>query len=111
MENAVKALYIAAGMLIGVMVLSVWVYLFRQGASLGQFYETDQNTLQITAFNSQFEKYTNITERKPGELKFLAKGNLPSDVITCANLAYDINRKADFDEKDCVEVIVNIGRN
>lgn len=108
MENAVKAMYIAAGMLLGVMILSVWVYLFRQGASLGQNYEADQKTQQITAFNNQFEKYTNVTSRKL-DGTFEAKGNLPSDVVTCANLAYNINRKSEFDTRDNVEVIVVIG--
>lgn len=112
MENSVKAIYIAAGMLLGVMILSVWVYLFRQGASLGQNYEADRNTERIVAFNSQFDKYTNITNQwKDSEhgYAFDTKGNLPSDVITCANLAYTINRKNDYDIENHVEVEVKLG--
>ena len=108
MENSVKALYIAAGMLLGVMILSVWVYIFRQGASIGQFYEADRKTEQIQAFNSQFDKYTAVTKENSisSENLFDEKGNLPSDVVTCASLAYNINRKNDFDEKNSVTVVV-----
>lgn len=110
MDNSIKALYIAAGMLLGVMILGVWVYLFRQGASLGQNYEADRNTERIQAFNSQFEKYTVITSQRNADYgySFDEKGNIPSDVITCANLAYNINRKNDFDENNCVEICVNV---
>lgn len=111
MENSVKALYIAAGMLLGVMILGVWVYMFRQGASVGQNYEADRITLQIQAFNSQFEKYTVVTDQRLENdgYSFAEKGNIPSDVITCANLAYNINRKNEFDATNCVEVSVVIG--
>lgn len=111
MENSVKALYIAAGMLFGVMILSVWVYIFRQGASLGQFYEADRNTERIQAFNSQFEKYDLSTIQRSAAYgySFEEKGNTASDVITCANLVYNINKKNDFDERNSVEMIVKIG--
>lgn len=110
MENAVKALYIAAGMLLAVMILGVWVYIFRQGASLGQNYEADRLTEQIQAFNSQFEKYTVVTNQRGSSegYTFEDKGNLPSDVITCASLAYNINRKNEYDETNCVEVAVKV---
>ena len=111
MENSVKALYIAAGMLFGIMILSVWVYIFRQGASLGQFYEADRNTERIQAFNSQFEKYdlSTIQRKASYGYSFEEKGNTASDVITCANLVYNINKKNDFDEKNCVDLTVKIG--
>ena len=110
MENAVKALYMAAGMLLGVMILGVWVYLFRQGARLGQSYEADKVTKQIQAFNSQFEKYTVVTNQRGASdgYTFENKGNLPSDVITCANLAFDVNTRNEFDEFNCVEMEVKI---
>lgn len=104
MENSVKALYIAAGMLLGVMILSVWVYIFSQGASLGRNYEADRKTEQIQAFNSQFDKYTGVLS--PENWPFESKSNTPSDVISCASLAYNINQKNEFDEKNCVEVVV-----
>lgn len=110
MENSVKALYIAAGMLLGVMILSVWGYLFRQGASLGKNYEFDRLTEQIQAFNSQFEKYANTTIQRGSSYgySFEQKGNIPSEVITCANLAYNINRKNEYDGANCVEVSVKV---
>lgn len=112
MENAVKAMYIAAGMLLGVMILSVLVYLFSQGASLGKNYDIDRRTEQITAFNSQFEKYAGRAIQRTTVAygySFEEKSNIPSDVITCANLAYNINRKNEYDDKNHVEVIVKLG--
>lgn len=110
MENAVKAIYIAAGLLIALMVMGVWIYLFRQGASLGQNYDTDRQTQQTIAFNSQFEKYSARTIQGGDAYGygFEAKGNIPSDVITCASLAYNINRKNEFDVRNNVKVIVKI---
>ena len=117
MENAVKAIYIAAGMLLGVMILSVLVYIFRQGASLGRNYDIDRQTEQITAFNSQFEKYTGVALQRKNLSKedygysFEEKSNIPSDVVTCANLAYNINRKNEYDVVNHVKVIVKINTN
>lgn len=112
MENATKALYIAGGMLLGVMILSALVYVFRSGASLGQSYEADKLTQQITAFNSQFDKYVGVTiqsNRTNYGYAFEQKGNIPSDVVTCANLAYNINKKNDYDNVNKVSVIVVVG--
>lgn len=80
MENAVKALLIAAGVLIGVMVLSLGVTLF---SSLSEFAintqeQIDENAVQ--KFNEQFTRYidTNLTIQ---------------DVVTAANTAYESNTK------------------
>lgn len=111
MENAIKAIYIAAGMLLGVMILSVLVYVFTSFSSIGKNYEIDTNTQRIVAFNSQFDKYAGITKqsnKKDDGYCFKEKSNIISDVITCANLAYNINRKNEYDEINHVEVAVRI---
>ena len=57
MENATKALLMASGTLIGVMLVALMMYFFR---SLSPFEETRQKTEetdQITAFNEEYTAY------------------------------------------------------
>lgn len=80
MENAVKALLIAAGVLIGVMVLSLGITLFD---SLSEYSVDTQKQIDANArqkFNEQFTRYidTNLTIQ---------------DVVTVANAAYENNTK------------------
>lgn len=111
MENAIKALYMGAGVLIGVMILSVFVYMFRTGASFGETYELKKNTEQIQAFNSKFEVYDNRSVQRGDSAgySFVTKGNTISDVISCANLIMDINEKNDYDLQNAIQLKLNIG--
>lgn len=83
MENASKALFIAAGVLIGILILSLGVSLYM---SLGGFAEDTQvqiNERNIYQFNEEFLKYnkkTNLTIQ---------------DVITVRNKALEINQSFD----------------
>lgn len=85
MENAVKALYIAAGVLIAVMVLSLSAVLY---ASL-QGYVEESNTQvkfnDINSFNSKYLNYINISD---GTKKF---DLTIQDVVTIANSSYEHN--------------------
>lgn len=85
MENAVKALYIAAGVLMGIMVLSLGVALF---ASLQSYVDSSKEQIQfneLTSFNTQFTKYINyINGDKQFELTI-------QDIITAAGRAYENN--------------------
>ena len=59
MENATKALLIAAGVLIGIMVISLGVSLY---VSLGSYVDSTKEQLElneISKFNTQFLKYNN----------------------------------------------------
>lgn len=78
MENAVKALYIAAGVLMGVMVLSLGVALF---SNLQSYVEASQEQIkfnELTSFNTQFTRYINC------DLTI-------QDIITAAGKAYESN--------------------
>ena len=79
MENASKALIMAAGVLIGVLILSLAVYLFTTfGATSAELHrQNDAN--RINQFNTQFTSY----EAKQGITIY--------DVITIANLATENN--------------------
>ena len=91
MENATKALLIAAGVLIGIMVISLGVSLY---VSLGSYVDSTKEQLElneISKFNTQFLKYNNTILDESGN-------EVPSftlriqEVVTAANIAYENNK-------------------
>ena len=84
MENASKALLMAAGVLIGIMILSLAVYLFLNfGGTSAQISQIAEEN-QIAQFNSQF-------------LTHVGKENVTIyDVISMANLATQNNKNYEF---------------
>lgn len=111
MENAIKAIYMSVGMLIAILVVGVWVYMFRSAGKLSESYEFKKSTEQVQAFNSQFETYAGITKQADDSDKgysFAQKSNIASDVISCANLVFDINSKNDYDLQNTITVKVKI---
>lgn len=88
MENATKALMIAAGVLMGMMILSLFVYLYY---SLGTYITSNQEKMdsdELNKFNVQFINYINTDET--GNIEFDLTIH---DVVTAANIAYENNRK------------------
>lgn len=55
MENATKALLIAAAILIAIVLISIGVFVLRQGQDAMS--SADMSEAQILAFNSKFESY------------------------------------------------------
>lgn len=110
MDNAVQALYMAAGTMIALMILSVFVYMFRIGGRLGETYEQTQSTAQVTLFNSQFDAYAKTTQQLGASdgYSFTTKGSTASDIITCANLAITQNERTYYNLDDGLQVIVKI---
>lgn len=78
MENAVKALYIAAGVLMGVMILSLAVVLY---SNLQGYIENSNDQIrfnELTRFNTKYTKYINT-------------GLTIQDIVTVAGEAYEDN--------------------
>ena len=94
MENASRALYMAAGVLLAIMMISFAVAMFRSGGTLGSDYEQQAEQDALMKFNSQFENYHK-------------DDNTIYDVITVANLAYDINKRNSFDPNNGVKVVIS----
>lgn len=94
MENATKALGIAAGVLIGVMILSIGVILF---ADLQGYVDNSHEQIEfneLNKFNTQFTKYVNyIGDKKQFNLTI-------HDIVTVANLAYENNIKYNASEDE-----------
>lgn len=88
MEDASRALLIAAGVLIGVMILSLGVFLFN---SLNKFTESTQEQMDqnaISKFNNQFLAYIDNPSLRI------------QDVITVANIASENNANYGVTEND-----------
>ena len=87
MENASKALLMAAGVLIGILILSLAVFLFSNfGAASAEAHKQNEEN-QIQQFNVQFTAYqgrTDITIH---------------DIVTVANLAKSTNQSFGLTEQ------------
>lgn len=88
MENASKALLIGAGVLIGLLILSLAVYLFISFGATSREIHNQNEINQLSKFNTQFNK-------------FEGKENVTIyDVITIANLATENNIKYELKNSD-----------
>ena len=56
MENATKALYIAAGVLMGIMILSLGVILFSSLQSYIDEYKEEIEFNELNTFNNKYQK-------------------------------------------------------
>lgn len=79
MENASKALIMAAGMLIGILILSLAVFLFADFGAKSQGVYTQIEERQLTQYNAQYTVYSG---REDVTIY---------DIISLANLAKDNN--------------------
>lgn len=81
MENASKALIMAAGVLIGILILSLAVYLFANFGAASAEIHRENDASRINQFNTQFTQYE-------------GKSNITIyDVVTVANLAKNNNEE------------------
>ena len=88
MENASKALLIAAEILIGVMVISLGVYLFNAYASYSSSQYSEIENTQIEQLNAKFLKY--YGEQYVNGTKETIKCTI-HDIVSVANLARETN--------------------
>lgn len=96
MENASKALLMAAEILIGVMIISIGVYLFSSMGEYSADIASDMQEAQITEFNNQFLKYYGTTSVNGGEPETI-KCTI-HDIVGVINLAQKINEQNGFTE-------------
>lgn len=95
MENASKALIMAASILLGLLLITAFVQVFKAGASVNENYDQTQRTAQLELYNSKFENY-NVQE------------NTILDIMTVFNLAYSINIASDYEPTSCVSITLKI---
>lgn len=87
MENATKALIMAATVLISVVIMSLGTYLFISFSNYSSEVDEDVRTNQIAQFNSQF-------------LKYQGQEVTIYDILTVANLAKENNDNYDLKVSD-----------
>ena len=113
MENASKAIIMAAGVLLGVMLISFAVYLFSTFGSYSNDVYLQMKATRMEAFNSQFTKYYGIEQREnPYNSSSDKYYNGPilctvQDVVTIAKLARDSNAKYGVYDEDTNYVSTN----
>lgn len=61
MENASKALLIAGEVLIGIIILSIFVYVFDRMQAFSESYQDNSERQKIIVFNTQYTKYMTQT--------------------------------------------------
>lgn len=81
MENATKALIISAGVLIGIIILSMAVYLFGVFGKSASDMQEQILANQLNQFNDKFLRYTGLTDLTI------------QDVITVKNYALENNKE------------------
>ena len=96
MENASRALIIAASTLIALMVLASMIFLFREGALLNEHYDRNQIARNLELYNSKFLKYNK-------------DDNSFADMMSLCNLAYDTNIGTEYSPNWVVEIDIQIG--
>lgn len=83
MENASKALYMAAEVLLGILLLTLMVALMTAVQNFSNQIDSNISTKLIAEFNAKFEDYNNRTNLTP------------QDVVTLSNLVKDYNSNED----------------
>lgn len=92
MENASKALIIAASVLLGLMIVSVGVVLFKSFGGFSREITTEIQKKQIAQFNAQFLKYEGKSFNSEKEQNEIIKITT-HDIVTLANLAQKNNKE------------------
>lgn len=98
MENASKALIMAAEVLIGVMIISIGVYLFNV---FGQYSADNTKRIedtQISEFNNQFLKFYGSRTNDEGKVEPI-KCTI-HDIVSLANLAKENNKNYGLEKED-----------
>lgn len=94
MENATKALIIAGGMLIAMLIVGLLVFGYTQLRQYQQTAYDEESTRKLADFNERFEAYNRTTVRG-------------YQIISLGNLVYDTNiRYADYQGYEDVAVQV-----
>lgn len=88
MENASKALLMAATVLVGILILSIGVYLFSIFGDFSSETAKQIEEKKISEFNAQFYKYLGQKECRA------------HDIVTVANLAKENNKNYEYTNAD-----------
>jgi len=91
-ENASKALLMAASVLVGILILSLIAYLYTIFGDYGSLIQARLESKKINEFNVQFTQYESYKDDN-GNWQNTCKA---SDIVSLANLAKQNNQNYDF---------------
>ena len=96
MENASKALLMAASVLIGIILISLMVIMFMNSGNVSSSYDKTISQEEISVFNSNFTKYSNksLTIHEVKSIINFAKANgvnISSDTTSSTNISDTLN--------------------
>ena len=96
MENASKALLMAAGVLVGVLILSLMVTLFTSASMLSKDYDETKSAEAVQRFNANFIKYVgkDLTIHDAVTISNFAKAN----GVSVLNAKYENMIRSDVNE-------------
>ena len=97
MENESKALLMAATVLVGVLLISLAVYLFTIFGNFSADMTKELTQKDIDEFNAQFTKYESYQNASTGEWENTCRAQ---DIVTIANIAKDNNSKYNYTTAD-----------
>ena len=89
MENATRALFLAAGVLIGILILTLGVYLYNSLSSYKDDVDKQMEANALNQFNTQFMQYVNVEQDGGPQLFKITM----QDIVTVASLAYENNQQ------------------
>lgn len=95
MENASKALLIAAEILIGVIILTVMALLFSRMLELSDSYQAKQETQKVVMFNVEYQKYETLDNEDKAYLT-------SEEVVTLVNKVLSWNRSTEDPDEEIV---------
>lgn len=101
MENASKALIMAGGVLIGILIISLAVYIFTDFGSTSAKINAQNAQKQITEFNSKFTSYEGYKD-KDGKWKITIY-----DIITLAGYAKENNQYYEDTSEEQIKVKID----
>ena len=106
MENATKAFLMAAGVLIGILIMTAFIFVFRKGGQMLETVDNRETSEVIAEYNSKLIIYNRIGDTDNDGI--IDSYNTIFDAITAWNLAYDINEQNLHDEKNCLEIDIEV---
>lgn len=101
MENASKALLMSASILLGLMIVTVGVVLFKSFGGFSREITTEIEKKQIAQFNAQFQKYEGYVNFYDEETKKETTEIIKittHDIVTIANLAQKNNKEYELEK-------------
>lgn len=102
MENATRALYIAAGVLIGLMIISLAVVLFSGLQSYVEEYRRQIEFNELNTFNNKYQKYINVDTANN-----ILEPLTIQDIVTVAGIAYEDNSSLNVNPEEWEDISEN----